>query len=127
MLSLVTLRNRSMENISILLLQIVASITKSRTAAQRRMLDRDTDTDTNNSQRGDVSDQVAEFLTKNEQRELFRDFLRKRRLEEKRRYRMRQSHNQQLDYPEEEMNYEEDNNNKYDFEDKHYDDFEHKR
>ncbi|XP_032681781.1 uncharacterized protein LOC116849092 [Odontomachus brunneus] len=109
--------------------QITISMFKSRTATQRRMLDMDSNTDKNPCDV--VSDQVAEFLTKSEQRELFRDFLKKRQLEEKRKYRARQPRNQQLDYSEEEMDCEEeDNNNKYDFEDEHmtaYDDFEHKR
>ncbi|XP_014471977.1 PREDICTED: uncharacterized protein LOC106743024 isoform X2 [Dinoponera quadriceps] len=103
--------------------QIIVSMSKSKKAIERRMLNMNIDTD--NSPCNDTSDKVADFLTKNEEKELFKEFLDKRRKEARHKYRMKQLPNQQLlDCSEEEMDHEENYNEKYNFEDEYYDDFE---
>lgn len=99
-------------------------MSKSKASKQRRMLDMDINAD--NSPHDTTSDKVAEFVTKDKQRKLFKDFLKKRQIEERRKYRMKKSCNQQLeavvDYLKEEMDCEEDYSNKYNFEDEYCND-----
>lgn len=101
-------------------------MSKSKAAVEKRMLNINANVD--NSPYDGTSNKVAEFLTKKEQTKLFREFLNKRRIEEKHKYRMKQSANQLLvDHSEEEMDCEEDYNDEYNNEDEYYDDFESKR
>lgn len=75
------------------MLQITSAVSKSKKAAQRRMLDATTNID--KSLHDPVSKEV-EFLTREEQRKIFSDFLIKRRREEERRYSLKQSDKQKL-------------------------------
>lgn len=101
-------------------------MSKSKRAAQRRILDANIDTD-NSPSCEVVSNKVTDFLTRKEQRKIFSDFLNERRIEEKRRYRMKQSNEKELlNFKEEiDSNYEEN----YDIEndsDEYSDEFEDK-
>lgn len=98
-------------------------MSKSKAAAERRMLD--TNINTDDTSCDVISNKVTDFLTKNEQKELFRKFLKERRIEEKRRYRMKKSFSQQLlDHSEGEIDCNEDYDNTFEnYEDEYYDDF----
>ncbi|XP_025161969.1 uncharacterized protein LOC105184523 isoform X2 [Harpegnathos saltator] len=103
--------------------RIVASKSKSKAAAQRRMLEVNTDTDNSPC---NVTGKIADFMTKKEQQELFKNFLKQRRVEEKRMYRMKQSSKQQLLNQYEEDNLETNFDNKYNYEDEFSDNYENK-
>ena len=68
-------------------LQIVASVSKSREAAKRRMLNTETNIDRSSS---NVVSEENDFLTQKEQQKIFSDFLATRRRDERRIYRTQQ-------------------------------------
>ncbi|XP_012228551.1 putative ribosome-binding factor A, mitochondrial [Linepithema humile] len=77
--------------------RITASLSKSRKAVQRRMLD----TENTNADSNLVSQKVTDFLTEKEQQQLFSDFLAKRRIEEKRKRCVKRLREQELNNIEE--------------------------
>lgn len=107
--------------------QISASLSKSKKAVQRQMLD--TSTNTEDGQRNLDPNKIADFLTKQEQQRIFSEFLIKRKIEEKRRYKYtKQAQRQEMvnDYEEVDSDYEDDNDNvrSDEFYDEYSDEFE---
>lgn len=103
-------------------LQITASLSKSKAAAQRRVAS-DMNVNTDNA----PSELVAEdFLTRTEQQEIFSEFLSKRQIEKKREYRSKRSlrYKQQLlnNYEDVDFDEENDDNNNVEYSDKFEDD-----
>lgn len=68
------------------MLQITIAVSKSKKAAQRRMLDANSVNECDNSPRDSVSKEV-EFLTREQQQKIFSDFL----IERQRRYKSKRS------------------------------------
>ncbi|XP_070165103.1 putative ribosome-binding factor A, mitochondrial [Polyergus mexicanus] len=102
--------------------KIVASVSKSKEAAQRRMLDINTKIDKNSC---NLVSKENDFLINKEQKKIFSDFLLSRRREEKRLYRTRKLLKHKLlnnfdveiesDYNEPENDYSDDSENSHEF------------
>ncbi|XP_012540384.1 uncharacterized protein LOC105838967 [Monomorium pharaonis] len=73
--------------------RISIAVSKSKKAAQKRILD--TNIDTNESTHN-PKEVVEKFLTREEQQKIFSDFLNKRRIEEKRKYSLKRLNKQKL-------------------------------
>lgn len=110
------------------MLQIIIAVSKSKKAAQRRMLNANTvNNNIDKDPHDPVTEKAVEFVNQEEQRKIFSDFLAKRRREEQRRYNLKPSNKQQMlnsfEEIDEESDYEDDNINE-DFNDDYIDDFE---
>ncbi|KAL6260413.1 hypothetical protein P5V15_007939 [Pogonomyrmex californicus] len=73
--------------------QITAAVSKSNKAAQRQILNTNTNTDENSQ---NLVSKKVEYLTRKEQEKVFSEFLTKKRREERRRKRLIQSHKREL-------------------------------
>lgn len=107
------------------MLQITIAMSKSKKAAQRRMLDANSVTKCDNSPRDSVSKEV-EFLTREQQQKIFSDFLTKRRREEQRRYKSERLDKRKVLNNFEELNNEsnyEDDNSDNDIDDEYIDEY----
>lgn len=111
------------------MLQIVSAVSKAKKKATQRILDANTVKKYDNTDENpcdSVAKEAVKFITQEEQRKIFSDFLIKRRRDEQRRHKLKQSEQKRLNNFKEEIDEESDYEDDIDddIDNKYIDDFE---